>query len=129
MTEEPVLVLVVEDDMGVQGLVADALSYGGFELAIAQSGEEALRLLREDQDRYRVLITDINLGAGINGWEVARQIREISPDFPIVYMTGDNGEEWSSKGVPESILLQKPFTPAQMVTAVSQLLNLGSSSA
>jgi CheY-like chemotaxis protein len=129
MTEEAVLVLVVEDDTAIQGLVAEGLSDGGFELVIAQTGEEALRLFREDRSPYRALVTDINLGTGINGWEVASQIREISPDLPIVYMTGDSVEAWNSKSVPESILLQKPFAPAQMVTAVSQLLNLGSSSA
>lgn len=129
MTEEAVLVLVVEDDTAIQGLVAEGLSDGGFELVIAQTGEEALRLFREDRSPYRALVTDINLGTGINGWEVASQIREISPDLPIVYMTGDSVEAWNSKSVPESILLRKPFAPAQMVTAVSQLLNLGSSSA
>jgi CheY-like chemotaxis protein len=81
MTEEPILVLVVEDDTAIQELVVHGLSDGGFELAFAQTGEEALRLFREDRGQYRALATDINLGAGMNGWEVARQIREISPDF------------------------------------------------
>jgi len=61
----------------------------------------------------------------LNGWEVARQIREIEPEFPVVYMTGASGDKWASQGVPNSILLQKPFAPAQLVTAVSQLLNAG----
>jgi CheY-like chemotaxis protein len=59
----------------------------------------------------------------MSGWEVARQIREIAPNCPVVYMTGANADEWASQGVPDSILLQKPFAPAQIVTAVSQLLN------
>jgi hypothetical protein len=42
-------------------------------------------------------------------------------------MTGAAAEEWPSKGVPNSILLTKPFPPAQLVTAVSQLLNANSS--
>ena len=46
--------------------------------------------------------------------------------FPVVYMTGAAADEWASQGVPNSILLQKPFAPAQLVTAVSQLLNTGS---
>lgn len=41
----------------------------------------------------------------------------------IIYMTGTHGEEWASKGVPNSLLLAKPFAPAQIVTAISQLLN------
>ena len=45
--------------------------------------------------------------------------------FPIVYMTGAAAEQWPSHGVPNSILLGKPFAPAQLVTAISQLLNAG----
>jgi hypothetical protein len=41
-------------------------------------------------------------------------------------MTGAAAEEWGAHGVPNSILLTKPFAPAQLVTAVSQLLNAGS---
>jgi hypothetical protein len=39
------------------------------------------------------------------------------------YLSGDSAEDWTSKGVPHSIMLPKPFAPAQLVTAVSQLLN------
>jgi hypothetical protein len=42
---------------------------------------------------------------------------------PVVYMTGASADQWTSQGVPNSILLQKPFAPAQLMTAVSQLLN------
>jgi len=41
-------------------------------------------------------------------------------------MTGAATDQWASQGVPNSILLQKPFAPAQLVTAISQLLNIGS---
>jgi hypothetical protein len=50
----------------------------------------------------------------------------IDPAFPIVYMTGAAADDWASEGVPNSILLKKPFAPAQLVTAVSQLRNAGS---
>jgi len=40
-------------------------------------------------------------------------------------MTAGAGDQWPSQGVPKSILLQKPFAPAQLVTAVSNLLNAG----
>jgi hypothetical protein len=64
-------------------------------------------------------------GAGRSGWEVAKRAREIDPEFPIVYMTGTSADDYGSLGVPNSILLNKPFAPAQLVTAVSQLLNTG----
>jgi len=40
-------------------------------------------------------------------------------------MTGAAADQWASHGVPNSILLTKPFAPAQLVTALSQLLNTG----
>jgi len=130
VVELPVI-LVIEDDEQIQSLVGDALSEGGFEPAIAASGEEAVTLLRssslikERPVTYRALVTDINLKGGMNGWEVAKQARKIDPVFPVIYMTGAAAEQWGSHGVPNSILLRKPFAPAQLVTAVSLLLNAG----
>ena len=87
--------------------------------------EEALILLKGKIANYRALVTDINLKGLMNGWQVAKAAREIDPAFPIVYMTGAAAGDWPSHGVPNSILLEKPFAPAQLVTAVSQLLNAG----
>ena len=102
-----------------------SLADGGFDVAIAASGEEAVALLKTKAASYRALVTDINLPDRIDGWEIARLAREMIATLPVVYMTGAAGDEWASKGVPESILLTKPFAPAQLVTAVSQLLNAG----
>jgi DNA-binding response OmpR family regulator len=124
--EELLSILVIEDDQMIQSLVEDTLSDGGFEPAIAASGEEAVTLLKGDKTKYRALVTDINLRGTMDGWEVAKQAREIDPEFPVIYMTGAAAEQWASRGVPNSILLTKPFAPAQLVTAVSQLLNAGS---
>jgi len=121
LADQPV-VLVVEDDQGIQSIVEDALVEGGFEPAIAPSGEEAVTLLRGNRNGYRALVADVKLRGRMDGWEVARHAREIDPEFPIVYMTGASADQWPSHGVPNSILLQKPFAPAQLVTAVSQLL-------
>lgn len=123
MQNPVVLILVVEDDQLIQGMIEEALIEGGFELTIAPTGEEAITLLQHDRDRYRALVTDINLGGELTGWEVATRARELNPDIPVIYMTGAAGEEWSAHGVPNSILLNKPFAPAQLVTAVSHLLN------
>ncbi len=61
----------------------------------------------------------------MDGWEVAKHAREIDPEFPVIYMTGAGADKWPSRGVPNSILLEKPFAPAQLITAVSQLLISG----
>ena len=122
MENQPVI-LVIEDDQAIQTVVEEALIEGGFEPAIAASGEEAVTLLKSGVITYRALVTDIQLRGAIDGWEVAKKAREIDPAFPIIYMTGAAAGQWASQGVPNSILLTKPFAPAQLVTAVSQLLN------
>jgi DNA-binding response OmpR family regulator len=117
------VIMVVEDDQLIQNLVEEALSEGGFEPSISASGEEAVTLLTGNRNHYRALVTDVNLLGRIDGWEVAKQAREIDPAFPVVYMTGAAADQWASHGVPNSILLTKPFAPAQLVTAISNLLN------
>ena len=123
--EELPVILVVEDDEQVQTVVEDALIEGGFEPAIAPSGEEAVTLLRGNKGNYRALVADIGLRGRMDGWEVAKRAREIDPEFPIVYMTGIGKDEWGLRAVPNSILMTKPFAPAQLVTALSELLNSG----
>jgi CheY-like chemotaxis protein len=117
-------ILLVEDDQLVQGVAEEALTENGFDVAIVASAEEAVALLK-GKAACRAFVTDINLGGKIDGWEVARIAREIDPSLPVIYMTGASAEEWPSKGVPNSILLTKPFAPAQLVTAVSQLHKQG----
>jgi CheY-like chemotaxis protein len=122
---EELLILVIEDDLDIQALIDEALCDGGYQPALAGSGEEAITLLQGRQTKYRVLVTDIDLAGKTDGWAVARAAREIDPDFPVIYMTGAAADQWAVQGVPNSILLTKPFAPAQLVTAISNLLNAG----
>ncbi len=124
--EQLPVILIVEDEDAVQALIEDALADGGFAAEILASGEEALTLFMGGQKNYAALVTDVNLKGRMSGWDVARQIREATPGCPVIYITGAAADEWSAQGVPNSILLQKPFAPAQLVTALSNLLNTGS---
>lgn len=117
------IILVVEDEPLLQILAEETLLDGGFEAAVVASGEEAVTLLKDHQGKYRALVTDINLKSKMDGWEVAQNAREIEPEFPIVYMSGADAADWTSKGVPNSVMLSKPFAPAQLITALSNLLN------
>jgi DNA-binding response OmpR family regulator len=125
LKKDLVVILVVEDDHMIQRMVEEALADGGFEAAIAASGEEAVTLLTGSKGKYHALVADIDLGDKMDGWEVAKHAREIDPEFPVVYVSGDSAGDWAANGVPNSIMLNKPFAPAQLVTAVSQLLNTG----
>lgn len=120
------LILVVEDEEGIQSLLEDALAEAGFASDILSSAEEALTLFRSGLKAYAALVTDVNLKGQLDGWHVAREVREKEPSFPVVYMTGAAAGHWAAQGVPNSILLAKPFAPAQLVTALSNLLNVGS---
>jgi CheY-like chemotaxis protein len=100
----------------------DALEAGGYTIIEAANGEEALAAIGNDGDALAGIITDIRLGSGPDGWDVARHARERTPDIPIVYTSGDSAHEWPVQGVPNSVMVQKPYAAAQLVTAISTLL-------
>jgi DNA-binding response OmpR family regulator len=120
---DAILLLLVEDDHGVQQMLHTELTDAGFQVIVVSNGTQAITQLEEKAAQLRAIITDIRLGTGPDGWEVARRARELIPDMPVVYVTGDSADEWSSKGVPKSVVIVKPFSPAQLTTAVSTLLN------
>ena len=117
-----ILLLLVEDEGLIIDVLEEALTEGGFEVAKAPNGTKALKKIDADGSKIRAVITDIKLGSGPDGWEVARHAREVAPNMPIVYMSGDSAHEWASLGVPGSVMLAKPFAPAQLVTAVATLV-------
>jgi DNA-binding response OmpR family regulator len=94
--EDSIIILVVEDDQSIQSVVEDPLTEGGFEPAIAASGEEAVTLLMGNKGKYRALVADINLSGKMDGWEVAKRARQIDPGFPIIYMTGASADRYGS---------------------------------
>jgi CheY-like chemotaxis protein len=118
------LVLVVDDDALILQSLEEALEDGGYAVASAHGSEDAIDMLNRKAADYRAVVTDVNMGADKpTGWDVARHARQLSHDIPVVYITGDSAGDWTANGVPHSILISKPFAPAQVVTAVSQLIN------
>lgn len=117
------VVLLVEDDIALQTVLELALSDEGFKVVVASNGSEGLARLQSPGAAYNALVTDIRLGAGTDGWELGRHARETVTGIPVIYMSGDSAHEWSINGVPESVMLQKPFAMAQLITALSNLLN------
>ncbi|MDP2358614.1 MAG: response regulator [Beijerinckiaceae bacterium] len=120
--------LIVEDEALIMEFVSTELREGGFEVVSAYDGNQALAHLEADASKYRALISDVNLGPGPTGWQVAHRARELAPDIPVVYITAGNADEWSANGVPKSVLLHKPFAASQVLTAISTLLNNSSGS-
>ncbi len=118
-----VTILLVEDEALLRTLLVAQLEDAGFQVAEAENGHEAMRLLDMDYQTFAAVVTDIRMPGDLSGWDVARHSRELNPAMPVVYMTGDSGIDWSAQGVPHSQLLQKPFVGAQLVAAVMERLN------
>ena len=125
--EEPLL-LLVEDESLVLIVAQEALEAGGYAVLVATHGNDALIALDDPSVTFSGLLTDVCLGNGPDGWDIARHARKLRADLPIVYMTGDSAAEWPIQGVPNSVLVQKPYAPAQLLTAISTLLMTADSS-
>ena len=118
-----ILLLLVEDEELIRINLQEELTEAGFEVVPAKNGRAAIVELEADAARFRGVLTDIRVGQAPDGWQVARRARELVPDMPVVYISGDSAHEWSAKGVPNSIMVTKPFVGAQIITAISTLLN------
>ena len=114
--------LLVEDEPAIRLSLADALAEAGYLVLESGSGEEAIAELDAEAGIVG-LVTDIRVGTGPSGWDVARHARRLQARLAVVYMTGDSAAEWTAEGVPNSVMVQKPFAVAQVVTAISTLLN------
>jgi signal transduction histidine kinase/ActR/RegA family two-component response regulator len=78
-------ILIVDDEQSVRELLADVLQSEGFEVTLAESGAEALKLF--DPKIFKAVFTDLGM-PGMSGWELARAIRERSSDIPLAVITG-----------------------------------------
>ena len=115
-------VLFVEDEDLIRELNAGELEEAGYGVVVVENGDGALEALDGNADPFCALVTDINLGTGADGWEVGRRARELDEQMPVIYMSGAGAHDWKTKGVPNSVLLGKPFTPTQLIAAVGTLL-------
>ena len=113
---------MVDDEALIRKFVEFTLVEAGFEV-LAVEPEEALATLNAQGATVRALITDIGMGSGISGWDIASHARQIHPRMPVVYLSGLSAGDWPAQGVPDSLMLQKPVTSDQVVAAVSDLLN------
>lgn len=116
-------ILIVDDEHLIAMMVEAAFEEAGFAVHLAHSAEEAATAIDSFGPILSALITDVRLGAGADGWEVAHNARTAWPHLPVVYMTGDSADAWSASGVPRSVLVQKPFVGAQVLAAVTGLMN------
>ena len=111
------IVLIVEDDVLVRTDIVSEFDWLGWKVLDPGDGAQALTLAKEN--RVDVVITDIQLGGPVDGWDVGEAVRETWPDAVVVYTSGNAPDR--SRLVPNGLFFDKPVDPAQFVVACQQL--------
>src|SRR5207253_1345011 len=79
-------VLAVDDEPAITRAVVRMLRPHGHQVIIATSGEEAVERLTEQE--FDVVVSDLGMGAGMNGWELASTVRHRWPAVRFILATG-----------------------------------------
>ena len=108
---------MVEDELAVRVLVSNLLQRCGYTVLAAESGVAALKVWQEHQDRIQLLLTDIIMPDGMNGYELAQQLQAAKPGLKVVYTSGYSGEVVgkSLSLVDGANFLQKPYLPQKLL--------------
>ena len=115
--------LIVEDEDSVRNLVASALRHDGYELLLATSAEEALRVDEQHKGRIDLLLTDAIM-PGKSGIELATAMAARRPALPVIIMSGYTEETLTVAPLDKPIsLLQKPFTPRELRQRIRDMLD------
>lgn len=114
--------LLVEDGPLTLLSTKAALEEEGYRVVAVRHGAVAVNALVQP---FRGLITDIRLPGTLDGWQIAREARARWPDIPVMYVTGEDEAGWAQKGVPDSMILQKPYSRARLLDAVGTLIGEG----
>jgi two-component system cell cycle sensor histidine kinase/response regulator CckA len=116
--------LLVEDEPYVRKIVCRALERSGHRVLLASSGEEALEVFAHFDGVVDLLVTDVVM-PGMSGADLARQIRARQQGVRVLFMSGYTDEVISRHGVldPGIDFIQKPFSPATLVTRVREVIN------
>ncbi|MEW5993511.1 MAG: response regulator [Candidatus Zixiibacteriota bacterium] len=118
-------VLAIDDQTVILDLISAMCQSLGFEAQTAVSGEEGVRLA--SQSSFDIVLTDLAM-PDISGLEVARRIRHLHPQVPIILVTGyevnTSQSELEAAGITE--VLYKPFRIEQLTDIIRSALTTGS---
>ncbi|NII60024.1 histidine kinase famiy protein [Sphingomonas aerolata] len=118
-------ILVVEDSLDVLALSKEILEGAGYTVSTAESGEEALALLKSTKHgEVDLIFTDLVMPGGINGIVLAKEVARLDPDLPVLMTTGYN-EELVIEGPMASGLdvLGKPYRRSDLLDRVRQAIS------
>lgn len=116
-------ILLVEDEPLICLALQQCLEDAGFATIGVTNGRDALEILTDEAYRFALLLTDIHLGPGLDGWELARRARELSPDIPVIYHSAHGEAHAITEGVSGSLLLQKPAAEEEILATIAAVLN------
>ena len=111
-------VLLIDDDDLIRVCLVEALHEAGLATVEQSCGEDALRTI-VDHGPPRVVVTDINLGAGMDGRAFAAELRRQHPEVPVIYISGRYAEIKPLTATER--FLPKPFTTRSLLNAIEEL--------
>lgn len=117
-------VLFVEDEELIRMILTETMIEAGLEVTEAANGEEAMQLL--GQRRFDLLLTDVHMPGRFNGVDLARRVRALWPEVPVVFVTGrpDTLRAFGTPG-PRDRSVLKPYKPSDVLTAIQASLAEG----
>jgi CheY-like chemotaxis protein len=115
-------VFVVDDDPATIEVVSQLLEDQGFSVLTASNGLEASLLLRKEHRNIDVFLTDAVL-PGRSGLELISEMRSLSPNMPVLLMSGYPAEFMGGQVLPDIPLLGKPFSPGTLIDRLRGLLD------
>ena len=113
-------VLLVEDEPLLGELMTEALIDQGFDVHAAPDAGDALRYLLSGAE-VDILFTDIDLGGGMDGAELAQLAREMRPKLPIVYTSGRRSPDQIA-ALPGAAFLPKPYSLEDVSATLGQVM-------
>ena len=113
--------LLVEDDKAAQFALSELLGDLGAKVLLAQSGEDALRLVLKHE--FAAILLDVRL-PGMDGYEVAAAIRtlERTRRTPIIFMSAEEDRRTQTRDGDQDIYLRKPLEPDVIRPTLAQVL-------
>jgi PAS domain S-box-containing protein len=117
-------ILLVEDDAQLRALTSSVLAHCGYKVLSAPGTEEGLALCRENHRDIHLLVTDVIM-PGMNGRQLAEQVKQISPRTKVLYVSGYTSNAIVHYGVldPGLSFLPKPFSLSSLVAKVREVLD------
>jgi len=122
MTQPLRRVLVVDDDEAIRSFATRVLTHGGYDVATAGDGSEALRLV-DTQPPFDLFVLDVMM-PGMRGDELARRLHDRDPETRVLYFTGYADQFFALRPIlrEHEAVLVKPVTVRTFLEAVSQRL-------